>query len=938
MVKSQYPRRTIGWLGTTFSGGFVGANAGAFVLAMFLSTQGTSAAFYYLFGLLAAWLCAPAFLELVLMYPNKVGGIGAACSEAFRPYNPIVGNIAGTCYVIGWITTTSFGDTTLSSIVHQMILPGISVEWIGTFIILGCTLLSLCGLYWVTAFSIPCGLIAAALTIIAVIMPVMLGTVDWQHATDFHLKTPFPGVFGTFTGIMAGIYLITWLGPPIAEGALCFVGETKNPGRNVPLGLLFSLLFGVLYYFICPTIWLGTLGLDNLLKDQLGNELVSIYAPLFGGLAKLAGLFFVIFNYLLWIIAPLATLPRVLSQLSKDGLLPKFIGLENKKHVPWVGTCFYAGISTLMVWGGSPSWMLPASNYNQLLAYFLVGVAVWLLRRDQPDAPRLYRAPTGFIAIALLLGISWIIVTVFGFQQYGLTAMIIGIAVSFSGVPLYFWRKIADRYEAGLHQNFRSIHVKLTGAMFAVLVLDAIGYLIAVHNVSKENLELIVMLEDIFVIVAMLTIGIGIVLPGMIAVSADHLRVAAKKLAQGTLKEFSDAMHALGAGNLDAAHASTNITLIPIYSNDEIGDMTKSFNLMQQEVQRSAIGLNQAREGLREAKRKILAANQELLLLNESLENKVRERTNQLELTNQQLNQEFVEHKKTSEKFVQLHQEMLIASRQAGMAEIATSVLHNIGNVVTSMTTTTSLLKEKIKTTKVDKLLALAEMLEQHQHDIINFLTVDPNGQHVIEFIITMANVWKDEKEILMKEISELNDTVDYVRSIIAKQQSFSTAISMIEETSITTLLENAVSLNRAIYENIKLEIEIVYDNHLTESVLIDRIKVLQILVNLIKNAFEALIASENKNKRIILRTKELSPDTFLIQIIDNGIGITIDNLQQIFTYGFTTKKDGHGFGLHMSILSAREVGGDLTVESEGVGKGAIFNLMLPFQLKKSKT
>ena len=53
-------------------------------------------------------------------------------------------------------------------------------------------------------------------------------------------------------------------------------------------------------------------------------------------------------------------------------------------------------------------------------------------------------------------------------------------------------------------------------------------------------------------------------------------------------------------------------------------------------------------------------------------------------------------------------------------------------------------------------------------------------------------------------------------------------------------------------------------------------------------------------------------------------------SLGRIFTLGFTTRKDGHGFGLHSAALAAAEMGGSLVAESDGLGQGATFTLELP--------
>src|SRR4029079_495801 len=192
----------------------------------------------------------------------------------------------------------------------------------------------------------------------------------------------------------------------------------------------------------------------------------------------------------------------------------------------------------------------------------------------------------------------WLLAAVLGFQQFGLPTVVFGLALAYSGAALYAWRVIEDRRRAGLPAIAQTLHVKLTGAMVAVLVLDGIAYLLAVDTVSAEHHILVSFLADIFVAVALLTISVGLVLPGMITYSATEVSKAAKRLTTGTLRDFSLAMAALGRGDLDAAKASVNIVPVRPNSRDELGEMAEAFNVLQEQVRVAAVGLGEARENL----------------------------------------------------------------------------------------------------------------------------------------------------------------------------------------------------------------------------------------------------------------------------------------------------------------------------------------------------
>ena len=115
-------------------------------------------------------------------------------------------------------------------------------------------------------------------------------------------------------------------------------------------------------------------------------------------------------------------------------------------------------------------------------------------------------------------------------------------------------------------------------------------------------------------------------------------------------------------------------------------------------------------------------------------------------------------------------------------------------------------------------------------------------------------------------------------------------------------------------------------------AVLADKHKVLQILVNLLRNAKHALEEGGGGDKRLKLRVGINGERRVKISVSDNGVGIAPEHLSRIFEHGFTTRKEGHGFGLHSGALAAREMGGSLGAHSAGPGQGATFTLEFPAQ------
>jgi signal transduction histidine kinase len=295
--------------------------------------------------------------------------------------------------------------------------------------------------------------------------------------------------------------------------------------------------------------------------------------------------------------------------------------------------------------------------------------------------------------------------------------------------------------------------------------------------------------------------------------------------------------------------------------------------------------------------------NQELL---DGLENRVRERTRDLKEVNAQL---------------------VEASRQAGMAEVATGVLHNVGNVLNSVNVSTTLIAEKLQQSRLAHLEKAAGLLREHESNLAEFVTTDPKGRQLPQFLAQLTDHLVEENKVLQKESDALGANVQHIRQIVAMQQSFARVFGVTERLEAERLMEDAVNLNLAAFD--RHGIKLVRNYSAVPPVLVDRHKVLQILINLLRNAKQALHGPRT-NKHIVL-TIALGPQGRVrLAIADNGIGIDQENLTNIFRHGFTTKKDGHGFGLHSGALAAQEMKGLLSVQSDGHGTGATFTLELP--------
>lgn len=277
-----------------------------------------------------------------------------------------------------------------------------------------------------------------------------------------------------------------------------------------------------------------------------------------------------------------------------------------------------------------------------------------------------------------------------------------------------------------------------------------------------------------------------------------------------------------------------------------------------------------------------------------------------------------------------LNQKLVDMSRLSGMSEIATSVLHNIGNVLNSVNVSVSIIHDVIKASDTPKLIKLSELIKNDIKHESDYLTNHPKGKLIPEYIENLSkNLYIDHKRI-GGEIENLNVNIQHIKDIVLMQKDISGISGLSEIVSLSDIIETAITLGCGLADRININILQKYDH--SRDININKSKLLQILVNLIRNAKDALHADNgNMNKEIIIETKKSSDNKFIEIIVkDNGLGILPANMNKIFSMGFTNKINGHGFGLHSSALAAQEIGGSLGVESEGAGKGATFILRVP--------
>lgn len=299
---------------------------------------------------------------------------------------------------------------------------------------------------------------------------------------------------------------------------------------------------------------------------------------------------------------------------------------------------------------------------------------------------------------------------------------------------------------------------------------------------------------------------------------------------------------------------------------------------------------------------------------------------------NRDLQGEIESRKQAESEREKLHDQLMVASRRAGMAEIATGVLHNVGNVLNGVNVSATLLQEQLRNSKRRQLKAAVDLLDEHADDLGNFITVDERGKHFPKFLAGLANVLEREATDMGMEVDSLNSKVDHLKTIVSAQQSYATLSGASELLSISEVVEDALSIAAPSLD--RHGITIVREFVDVPQVSADKQKLIQILVNLISNAKDAILETPSEASRITLKTSRCDEGHVLVEVCDTGVGIPRENLATIFAHGFTTKQDrgGHGFGLHHSANAATEMGGRLTADSDGAGQGAAFTLKLPLK------
>jgi len=402
---------------------------------------------------------------------------------------------------------------------------------------------------------------------------------------------------------------------------------------------------------------------------------------------------------------------------------------------------------------------------------------------------------------------------------------------------------------------------------------EGLGWILTIEYQTAELFAPVITLRNVLLSISLMLTMLAIIIGFSISSSISK-----------PLSKLRSATDKIGEGNLDYR--------IEVKTRDELGQLSRAFNQMTERRKQDEEALHKARN---------------------ELEVRVEQRTAEL--------------KAAQDKLVQ-------TARQVGMAETATDVLHNVGNVLNSVSVTTASIQKRVRDSKVSYLTDAVNLLEEHADDLGTFMTTEERGRKLPAFLANLSKELIAEQERSLEALEALTKHVEHMAEIIRLQQSYSKTTGLVESASIAEIIEDAIRINTEALNRHGVEVKREFAD--LPPVLLDHHKVLQILTNLISNAKYALSDSGRDDKILTICVTEPQGGHFRIEVHDNGVGITEENLTRIFEHGFTTKKHGYGFGLHSAAIAAKEMNGSLTAHSNGPGKGTAFTLELPFQTQEA--
>ena len=290
--------------------------------------------------------------------------------------------------------------------------------------------------------------------------------------------------------------------------------------------------------------------------------------------------------------------------------------------------------------------------------------------------------------------------------------------------------------------------------------------------------------------------------------------------------------------------------------------------------------------------------------------------------------QDITERKRMEEEKLELHEQLLDTSRQLGMAEVASDVLHNVGNVLNSINVSIGVVADLMKNSMVGDVGRISQIFHKHREDLGNYFTTNPKGKQIPAYLEKLSGQLAEEQRAAIAELDRLRENAQHAQQCVASQQDLAKVTGITEPISVLELVEEALVVNQELLETSQIDVSREFQE--IPQLIVDKHQVLEVMVDVIRNACQAMASVSTK--QLIVRAKLIPgpPDSVCLEVQDSGVGIASDDLIKIFGQGYNTKNGGRGMSLHSGALMAKNLGGALRAHSEGIGHGATFSLELP--------
>jgi len=285
-------------------------------------------------------------------------------------------------------------------------------------------------------------------------------------------------------------------------------------------------------------------------------------------------------------------------------------------------------------------------------------------------------------------------------------------------------------------------------------------------------------------------------------------------------------------------------------------------------------------------------------------------------------------------KLATSQEDLVDSARKGGRAEVASAVLHNVGNVLNSVTVSAAELRRRIEGGVLADLVRLQPLLAEHATDLPAWMERDARGRQLPALLGALAGEASTERAALLAETQNLGEGLSHVSDLVRAQQTHAGSVSPQQRVDLPEQVDCALRLSDDGVAGPPIEVVREFDE--VPELLLPRHRLLEILVNLMRNARQSLRAASVEARRLAVRV--VAQTGFVrVEVSDNGLGIAPEDIPRVFQQRFTTKPGGQGIGLHASANAALEMGGSLTARSEGPGRGATFVLDLPLRLPERR-